>query len=148
MKAVAASREVAPQNIDASKVGPDRLESPYHAKWRTPDLPYAIDNADADAETSWRRGWRRFAAQRDQFWWQVVAAVIVVAYVGSLLFVSRTPSGHISFRDGGVGTIAGMVPLVPILIRLPTLDDVASSVGNVSGGRRPLQLRESSPFVA
>lgn len=118
MEADAASREAAPQNIDASKVGPDRLESPDHAKWRTPDLRYAIDNADADAETSWRRTWRLFATQRDQFWWQVVAAIIVAAYVGSLLFVSRPPSGYISFWDGGVGTMAGIVPLVPILIRM------------------------------
>jgi diguanylate cyclase (GGDEF)-like protein len=116
METDAASSEVAPHYIEASKVSPDRLESANHAKSRTPDIRFARD--DADAETAWRRTWRLFVAQRNEFWWQVVAAVIVVAYVGSLLVVSRPPSGYISFWDGWVGNIAGMVPLVPILIRV------------------------------
>ena len=68
--------------------------------------------------TSWHRTWREFSSQRDQLWWQVLAAVIVVAYVGSLVFVTRPASGYISFWDGWVGNIAGMVPLVPILLRI------------------------------
>jgi len=94
----------------------DHLVLPGHHKRLKPDI--RLEGHDPDTLSSWRRTWQQFAAQRDQLGWQIAATVIVLAYVGSLVFVTRPASGYISFWDGWVGNIAGMVPLVPIVLRV------------------------------
>jgi len=105
-----------PRVINGAESGPDHLVLPGHHKFVTPDI--RRQREDPDTVSSWRRTWQQVSSYRHQLWWQVVATVIVIAYVGSLVFVTRPPSGYISFWDGWVGNIAGMVPLVPILLRV------------------------------
>ena len=85
-------------------------------KRQTPQIRVAGD--PHDPREGWRRTARLFVADRAQFWSQILAASLVVAYVASLVLVKRPPSGYDSFWDGWMGNIASIAPLVPILIRL------------------------------
>jgi diguanylate cyclase (GGDEF)-like protein len=57
------------------------------------------------------------APWRRQLYWQLLATGIVVAYVASLIWVHRPASGYDSFRDGWMGNLVTMVPVIPILLR-------------------------------
>jgi diguanylate cyclase (GGDEF)-like protein len=103
-------------SLNATDSNLDHPALPGHRKRLKPDIRRQVD--DPEGMTSWRRTWMLFVGERDQFWWQVVASVVVVAYVASLVVVSRPSSGYISFWDGWIGNIAGMVPLIPIVLRV------------------------------
>ena len=55
---------------------------------------------------------------RAQFWSQVAATVVVLAYTASTIFVARPPSGYDSFWDGWLGNLATILPLIPIGLRI------------------------------
>ena len=94
----------------------DVLTLPGHAKHLKPEI--LVRAPDGPRRTRWRRTIHHFTGARDQMFWQILATVLVIAYVGSLLIMSRPPSGYNSLWDGWIGNIAGMVPLAPIVLRL------------------------------
>jgi diguanylate cyclase len=55
--------------------------------------------------------WRR------QVGWQLLATVFVLSYTVSLVTVHRDAAGYNSLWDGWVCSIAGLLPVVPILLR-------------------------------
>jgi diguanylate cyclase (GGDEF)-like protein len=57
-------------------------------------------------------------ANKAQFWWQLVTAVFVLAYLASLFAIKRPHSGYISSWDGWMGGIASILPIVPIYLRV------------------------------
>ena len=61
---------------------------------------------------------KRSREKSPQLWWQLVAAVFVVVYCGSLLALRRPADGYLWFWDGWVGNIAASLPIIPILLRI------------------------------
>ena len=57
-------------------------------------------------------------AQSSQLWWQFIAALLVIVYLGSLFTLQRPSNDYQWFWDGWVGNVAATVPLIPILIRI------------------------------
>ena len=48
-----------------------------------------------------------------QFWTQLLAAAVVLAYTASTVLVARPPSGYDSIWDGWIGNIASILPIDP-----------------------------------
>jgi diguanylate cyclase len=53
-----------------------------------------------------------------QFWTQLLAAAVIIAYTASTLFVARPPSGYDSIWDGWIGNLASILPMIPIALRV------------------------------
>jgi len=60
---------------------------------------------------------RRIYDQPSQFWTQLAAAVLTLAYVASLFVMHRPKSGYSGYWDGWVSNTASIAPLVPITLR-------------------------------
>ncbi|HEY5303074.1 MAG TPA: EAL domain-containing protein [Acidimicrobiales bacterium] len=116
MTADAHTPYVNPPRYDGLSVTPNHVaRGPQHPK----DSPVIhVPGEHGDDVSPWRRTWRLFATNRDVFWWQVLATVIVAAYVGSLIVLHRPISGYNSLWDGWVGNVASIVPLIPVLLRV------------------------------
>jgi diguanylate cyclase (GGDEF)-like protein len=72
----------------------------------------------ARASETWSsaRSWvAALAADRAQFWTQLLAGSVVLAYTASTLFV---PRGYDTIWDGWIGNLAEILPLVPIGLRI------------------------------
>lgn len=82
------------------------------------------DEPEAAAPTWWLR----------QLWWQVAAAIAVVAYTISLLTVHRPADGYNSLWDGWVCTLGGFIPIVPCLLRSATSPRLRSAWFAIGAG--------------
>lgn len=77
-------------------------------RWRRPiRLRPQLAGSDAAAATWWR-------SQRT---WQLLGAAVLVPYLVSLVLVHRPASGYNSLWDGWLGNLAGIVPIVPLVLR-------------------------------
>jgi hypothetical protein len=83
---------------------------------------------------------RRSLLKSPQLWWQLIAAVFVVVYCGSLLALPRPVHGYLWFWDGWIGNIAATLPIVPHPPAHPSRETVARRLGarwpSVSGCTR------------
>ncbi|MFI5051878.1 MAG: putative bifunctional diguanylate cyclase/phosphodiesterase [Acidimicrobiales bacterium] len=61
---------------------------------------------------------RRLYDQPGQFWTQLPALLLTIAYVGSTFLMHRPRSGYSGYWDGWVSNTAAILPLVPIALRV------------------------------
>jgi diguanylate cyclase (GGDEF)-like protein len=80
---------------------------------------HAVERRDRSIATWWRHVSASLYGSRPQLATQVLVAVVVLIYTGWTIFVKPPPaSGYDSFWDGWMGSVASLLPLVPIVLRI------------------------------